>query len=95
VLAFDELIMSYPAGSVRIITEYFYPGEVSTAQLIIEVAAGLMNGFDTSVLTAYSNYHETYIETDPSADSVRRGVDVSRVWLIWFHKERLPLRALN
>ena len=49
--------MDKDAPRITIVTEYFYPEEASTAQLLTSLATGLEGDFDMSVLTGRPNYH--------------------------------------
>lgn len=81
--------------TLRLLTEYFYPEETSTAQLLTQLAVALTDEFDVSVVTGYPNYHEGDTETAAPSNEVHRGVSVQRLRATRFHKERLPLRLLN
>ncbi|RXK47448.1 glycosyltransferase family 4 protein [Halorientalis pallida] len=87
--------MSDTDGSITLLTEYFYPEEASTAQLLTRLTTRLEAHFDVSVVTAYPNYHdEDRSETVPKR-SVHDGVNISRVRGTRFDKDSLPLRVLN
>lgn len=81
--------------SVRILTEYFYPEEASTAQLLTELASGLTDSFDVSVVTAYPYYHDEDRDRSVPRRETHDGVDVHRVRSTRFDKDRIPLRVVN
>lgn len=87
--------MSNSQLSVRILTEYFHPEEASTAQLMTELATGLTEEFEVSVVTAMPNYHADDRSVDIDSRSHYRGVDVSRLRSTRFDKDSLPLRVIN
>lgn len=80
---------------ITILTEYFYPEEASTAQLLTELAGGLSESFSVSVITAYPNYHEGDERKVVAASSIHEGVEISRVRSTGFDKDSLPLRIMN
>lgn len=81
--------------SVTVLTEYFYPEEASTAQLITELTTNLTDRFDLTVITGRPNYHDTDRETSVPRRENHRGVDVIRVRATRFDKDVLPLRVIN
>jgi glycosyltransferase involved in cell wall biosynthesis len=81
--------------SVTILTEYFYPEEASTAQLLTELASGLTDSLDVSVVTAYPNYHDENRERAVPRRETHDGIDVHRVRSTRFDKDRIPLRVVN
>ena len=81
--------------SVTILTEYFHPEEASTAQLLTELASGLTDSFDVSVVTAYPNYHDEDRDRLVPRRETHEGVEISRVRATRFDKDRIPLRVLN
>lgn len=87
--------MSDSELSVRILTEYFHPEEASTAQLMTELATGLAEEFDVSVVTGMPNYHEDDRSADIDSRSRHRGVDISRLRSTRFDKDIIPLRVIN
>ena len=81
--------------SVTLITEYFYPEEASTAQLLTSLATGLQGDFNVSVLTGRPNYHpgdET--ESVPSRED-HEGVSIERLPATRLDKDTLPYRVIN
>jgi glycosyltransferase involved in cell wall biosynthesis len=81
--------------SICLLTEYFYPEEASTAQLVTELATGLANVFDVSVLTAYPNYHDDDRTVSVPKRTTHEGVDVRRVRATRFDKDSLLRRVVN
>ncbi len=81
--------------SITVLTEYFYPEEASTAQLLTELTAGLADDFDVSVLTAYPNYHRDDQTQSVPGRATHRSVEIQRVRATRFDKDYLPLRVLN
>ena len=81
--------------SITILTEYFYPEEASTAQLLTELTTGLTDAFDVSVVTAYPYYHDEDRERSVPRRETHDGVDVHRVRSTRFDKDRIPLRVVN
>jgi len=81
--------------TIRILTEYFYPEETSTAQLLTELATGLADNHDVRVVTSYPNYHPE--DTDWSLPPCERheGVLINRLRATRFHKDWVPLRVIN
>lgn len=80
---------------VTILTEYFYPEEASTAQLLTELSVGLSDHFDLSVITGYPSYHEADRPGPSPRSETYEGVHVERVKSTRFDKDRLPLRVIN
>lgn len=80
---------------VTVLTEYFYPEEASTAQLLTELSTGLTDRFDVSALTGYPSYHETDRQQPSPARETHDGVTIERVRATRFDKNVLPLRVLN
>lgn len=87
--------MSDDPPDLTILTEYFYPEEASTAQLLTELAQGLTGDFDVSVVTALPSYHATDRDRRVPRSEVIDGVNVRRVRGTRFDKDRLTLRLLN
>lgn len=87
--------MSSDPDSITVLTEYFYPEEASTAQLLTELSAGLTDQFDVSVLTAYPNYHDQDREQSVPRQTTHRGVEIERVPATRFDKDSLLLRVFN
>lgn len=77
--------------SVTIITEYFPPEEVSTAQLIAQLAQGLSEEFDITVVTRQSIHQEDISATKREAEDIT----VQRIPSTKFDKDILPLRIIN
>jgi glycosyltransferase involved in cell wall biosynthesis len=81
--------------SVTLVTEYFYPEEASTAQLLTSLATGLQKDFDVSALTGRPNYHpgdET--ESVPTREQ-HDGVSIERLSATRLDKDTLPFRVVN
>lgn len=89
--------MNDGSGSITVLTEYFYPEEASTAQLLTELASGLHAEYEfaVNVVTALPNYHETDRSTSVPRREVYEGVTVERVRATRFDKDSLPLRVVN
>ncbi|MCS3749304.1 glycosyltransferase involved in cell wall biosynthesis [Salinibacter ruber] len=80
---------------VTLVTEYFYPEEASTAQLLTSLAKGLQDDFDVSVLTGRPNYHpgdET--ESVPMREH-HDGVLIERLPATRLDKDTLAYRVVN
>lgn len=87
--------MSETDGSITLLTEYFYPEEASTAQLLTQLSTQLVDYFDMSVITGYPSYHnEDRSETVPKR-SIHDGVEITRIRATRFDKNSLPLRVVN
>lgn len=87
--------MDEDAPRITIVTEYFYPEEASTAQLLTSLATGLQGDFDVSVLTGRPNYHpgdET--ESVPTREQ-HKGVSIERLPATRLDKDTLPFRVVN
>lgn len=87
--------MSDTDGSIALLTEYFYPEEASTAQLLTQLTTQLVDRFDVSVITGYPNYHDEDRSATVSKRSTHDSVDISRVRATRFDKDSLPLRVAN
>jgi glycosyltransferase involved in cell wall biosynthesis len=82
-------------NSVTILTEYFYPEEASTAQLLTELAEGLKGSFDISVVTTFPYYHQDdRSQTVPRRENYR-DIEINRIRSTRFNKDVIPLRILN
>jgi glycosyltransferase involved in cell wall biosynthesis len=81
--------------TVTILTEYFYPEEASTAQLLTELASGLTDSFDVSVVTAYPNYHDEDRDRSVPRRETHNGVDIFRARSTRFDKDKIPFRIIN
>ncbi|MCS3857808.1 glycosyltransferase involved in cell wall biosynthesis [Salinibacter ruber] len=87
--------MDEDAPRITLVTEYFYPEEASTAQLLTSLATGLQGDFDVSVLTGRPNYHpgdET--ESVPTREQ-HKGVSIERLPATRLDKDTLPFRVVN
>lgn len=80
---------------MTILTEYFYPEEASTAQLLTSLATGLQGPFEVSVVTGRPNYHPGDENEVVPRKETHKGVDVERVPATRFEKDSLPLRVVN
>jgi glycosyltransferase involved in cell wall biosynthesis len=87
--------MASSGPSITILTEYFYPEEASTAQLLTELSAGLTDKFDVSVVTGFPNYHDEDRTQSVPKQSSHRGVNIRRIRATRFDKDSIPLRAVN
>ncbi|WP_302081608.1 glycosyltransferase family 4 protein [Salinibaculum rarum] len=85
------------SGTLTILTEYFHPEEASTAQLLTELATGLVDrhNFSVSVITALPNYHDDDRQTSVPRREVHEGVIIERLRTTRFDKDSLPLRLVN
>lgn len=81
--------------TVTVLTEYFYPEEASTAQLLTDLTTRLTDRFDVRVVTGRPNYHDDERDRSVPARETHDGVDVARVRATRFDKDSLPLRVCN
>ena len=81
--------------SVTLITEYFYPEEASTAQLLTSLATGLQGDFDVSVITGRPNYHAGDETESVPARETHEGVSIERLPATRLDKDTLPFRVVN
>lgn len=81
--------------TITIYSEYFYPEESSTAQLLTELATGLAEDFDIQVVTGYPNYHDEDREVDVPAHESHEGVEIRRLRATRLDKDRVAFRAIN
>lgn len=89
--------MESRSTSVTVLTEYFYPEEASTAQLLTDLATGLeeRSEFDLDVITSYPNYHDGDRSTTVPQRETHEGVDIHRVRATRFDKDSLLRRVVN
>lgn len=87
--------MDAEKNRITIIAEYFYPEGASTAQLLTELAVGLSEDFDVSVITSYPNYLETDREISVDRRSVHDGVTIERVRATRLNKDKFTRRIIN
>lgn len=87
--------MDDPDGRVTVCTEYFYPEEASTAQLLTELSVGLTDRFDVAAITGFPNYHESDRAHPAQLTEQHEGVSIERVRATRFDKDVLPLRVIN
>lgn len=87
--------MSENTDDITVLTEYFYPEEAATAQLLTSLATGLQGRFDVSVLTAPPNYHADDQEAPVPPTECHNGVDIERVPATRLDKDTLSLRVIN
>jgi glycosyltransferase involved in cell wall biosynthesis len=80
---------------VTIVTEYFYPEQSATAQLLTELAVELTDDYDVKVLTGRPNYHDTDRTRQVPHRENYEGVEIRRLPATRFDKDRLPLRVVN
>jgi glycosyltransferase involved in cell wall biosynthesis len=82
---------------LTILTEYFYPEEASTAQLLTELATGLQRQYDfeVSVVTGRPNYHDEDRQASVPHRETHEGVAIERLRATRFDKDSLPLRVVN
>jgi len=95
--------MSDPEGrnisSVRkkprlwVITEIYYPEEISTGYYLTSIAEGMSDKFDVKVICGQPNYASRGIKA-PKHET-RKGVEIFRVWGTTFDKNIIPLKFLN
>ena len=81
--------------SVTLITEYFYPEEASTAQLLTSLATGLQGDFDVSVITGRPNYHPGDETESVPAQETHEGISIERLPATRLDKDTLAYRVLN
>jgi len=87
--------MDEDAPHITIVTEYFYPEEASTAQLLTSLATGLQGDFEVSVLTGRPNYHPGDETELVSAREQHNGVSIERLPATRLDKDTLPFRVVN
>ncbi len=81
--------------SVTLVTEYFYPEEASTAQLLTSLATGLRGDFDVSVLTGRPNYHPGDEEQSVPPQETHECILIERLPATRLDKDTLPFRVVN
>ena len=81
--------------SVTLITEYFYPEEASTAQLLTSLAKGLQGDLDVSVITGRPNYHPGDETESVPARETHEGVSIERLPATRLDKDTLAYRVIN
>lgn len=81
--------------SLTILTEYFHPEQASTAQLLTDLATGLADAFDVSIVTGRPSYHDEDRGRSVPRRETHEGVDITRVRATRFDKDSLPLRVIN
>ena len=87
--------MSHPPKKVTLLTEYFYPEEASTAQLLTSLAIGLQGHFDVSVITGQPNYHPGDEDASVLDRETHQGVSIERVSATRLNKDNLIYRVIN
>ncbi len=87
--------MSHSSQKVTILTEYFYPEEASTAQLVTSLATGLQGHFDVSVITGQPNYHPGDEDASVPDRETHQGVSIERVFATRLDKDNLIYRVIN
>ena len=87
--------MSHSSQKVTILTEYFYPEEASTAQLLTSLATGLQGHFDVSVITGQPNYHPGDEDASVPDRETHQGVSIERVSAARLDKDNLIYRVIN
>lgn len=85
------------SGRLTILIEYFHPEEASTAQLLTELATGLVerHDFNVSVVTSLPNYHDGDRQASVPRRETHEGVGIERLRATRFNKDSLPLRLVN
>jgi len=76
-----------------VITEIYYPEEISTGYYLTSIAEGMTDRFDVKVICGQPNYASRGIRA-PKRE-IRNGVDIFRVWGTTFDKNVIPLKFLN
>ncbi|MBV9215704.1 MAG: glycosyltransferase family 4 protein [Acidobacteria bacterium] len=76
-----------------VLTEVYYPEEISTGYYLTSIAEGLTDSFKVKVITGQPK-HMSRGSRAPKRET-RDGVEVFRVWGTTFDKNFLPLRLLN
>jgi glycosyltransferase involved in cell wall biosynthesis len=87
--------MSRSRKKITLLTEYFYPEEASTAQLLTSLATGLQGRFDVSVITGQPNYHSGDEEASVSPRETHKGVSIERLPATRLDKDTLFFRVIN
>jgi hypothetical protein len=87
--------MGNPSQKVTILTEYFYPEEASTAQLLTSLATGLQGRFDVSVITGQPNYHPGDEDASVPPQETHQGVSIERLPATRLDKDNLIYRVIN
>ncbi len=87
--------MGNTSQKVTILTEYFYPEEASTAQLLTSLATGLQGDFDVSVITSQPNYHPGDENESVPDRGTHQGVSIERVSATRLDKDNLIYRVIN
>ncbi|WP_132057815.1 glycosyltransferase family 4 protein [Halorussus amylolyticus] len=86
---------SRDAKMLTFLTEYFYPEESSTAQLLTELAVELSESYDVSAVTNLPNYHDIDQHKAVSKRERHEDVSVRRLRGTRFDKDSLVLRIVN
>jgi len=87
--------METDTPSLTLITEYFYPEEAATAQLLTSLATGLQGDFDVSVLTGRPNYHPGDETESVAPQEDHEGVSIERLPATRLDKDTLSYRVIN
>ncbi|WP_118828624.1 glycosyltransferase family 4 protein [Salinibacter ruber] len=87
--------MGEDSPRITLVTEYFYPEEASTAQLLTSLATGLQGDFDVSVLTGRPNYHPGDETESVLTREQHKGVSIERLPATRLDKDTLPFRVVN
>ncbi|MGH8323770.1 MAG: glycosyltransferase, partial [Steroidobacteraceae bacterium] len=86
--------MSAAKARVFFVNRYFYPDESATAQLLSDLAFGLVqSGYDVHILCSRQLYGAA--EANLAAQETIRGVVVHRLWTTRFGRRRLFGRAID
>lgn len=81
------------AKKIRFITELYYPETVSTSFILTQIAEGLVNDFDVSVICTTSSYDES--NNIDTLNEVRNGVKIHRIRVLKLNKNQLFQRFLK
>jgi glycosyltransferase involved in cell wall biosynthesis len=87
--------MDEDAPRITIVTEYFFPEEASTAQLLTSLATGLQGEFEVSILTGRPNYHPGDETESVPFQETHDGVRIERLPATRLDKDTLAYRVVN
>lgn len=76
-----------------IVSEVYYPEEISTGYYLTYIAEGLAKDHTVSVLTGQPKHMARGFRAEPF--EIRSGVEIHRVWCTTFDRRSLLLRLLN
>jgi colanic acid biosynthesis glycosyl transferase WcaI len=76
-----------------VVTEIYYPEEISTGYYLTSIAEGMTDRFDVKVICGQPNYASRGVRA-PKRE-IRNNVEIFRVWGTTFDKNVIPLKFLN